>query len=237
MRVLTVIILFAAVALSSCRKDNNQDDYAPEVDDVFLKVEHSMDGSPLVIGDTLVDDFGTKISITAVKAYLSNFALDNEEMREYLLVLGENATYNIGTVPHETYDSFTVHVGIDSLTNHGDPFVWESGHPLYFTNGTFWGWSEGYLFVIIEGLFDSDNNNTLDQGFLMHCGSDDFYEALTFAIPSQSVDGQYTVGVDIDWRRFLDNIDIQSDNVTHTTDNPNLARKVMTNVPTAITAL
>lgn len=237
MKALTAIILVSSIVFSSCRKDSDQDDHVPATDDVYLKVEHSMDGSPLVLGDTLVDDFGSKITITAVKAYLSNFALDDQQMRKYLLVEGENKTYNIGTVPHETYDSFTVHVGVDSLTNHGDPFVWEAGHPLYFTNGTFWGWSEGYLFVIIEGLVDTDNNNTLDQGFLMHCGSDDFYEALTFSIPSQAVDGEYAVGVDIDWRRFLDGIDIKSDNVTHTSDNPNLARKVMTNVPSAITAL
>lgn len=237
MRGLTLIILIAAVALSSCRKDSNQDDYAPAMDDVYLKVEHSMDGSPLVLGDTLVDDFGTKISITAVKAYLSNFALDSQGIREYILVEGENATYNIGTVPSGDYEDFMLHVGVDSLTNHGDPFVWDPKHPLYFTNGTFWGWAEGYLFVIIEGLFDSDNNNTLDQGFLMHCGADEFYQSLSYSIPNQSLDGQYTIGIDIDWRRFLDSIDVQVDNVTHTTDNPNLASKVMSNVPTAITAL
>jgi hypothetical protein len=58
-------------------------------------------------------------------------------------------------VPAGEYRSLRFRVGLDSATNHSDPTLYSSDHPLSVINGMHWNWKQGYIFWKLEGRVDT----------------------------------------------------------------------------------
>jgi hypothetical protein len=130
-------------------------------------------------------------------------------------------------------------IGVPQPRNNDDPALWEADHPLAFNRGMHWSWNSGYIFMQIEGKYDTTAQNTGDLvgNFVYHPGRNELFR-------EQDLDGTFTLmanqtttaSLEIDLAHTFfssdDQIDIAVDNFTHSTppDGLILAERVMDNI-------
>lgn len=236
MKRLIFTLATVSVVISSCRKD-----VAPDVQTatpkatVVMNVNNKAGSGPLVLGDTLVDDFGTKYYFTKTKMYTSNYVFGAHDLNNYAFHDHENASIEIGEFEvGESFSSFNFGVGIDSLTNHSDPTLYGVDHPLYLQPGVHWGWAGGYRFIMIEGNFDANNDGVFNNIFGMHVGFDHNFKVGTVSlIDFTTVEGINYIDVDLDWKKLLDNVNLTTDSFTHSSSNQPLVDQITLNATTA----
>ena len=86
--------------------------------------------------------------------------------------LGENrSNVTVGGLEPGSYDRIRFHVGLTPELNHSDPALYPPGNPLNPNlNGLHWGWSGGYVFLALEGLWRDERGQW--RGYSFHLGND-----------------------------------------------------------------
>ena len=187
-----------------------------------------------------------KIQFTRATYYLSKPTLydENETVipvsENYFLVHHDTETLFIDPMTtSQTIDSIAVNIGVDASENNNDPALQDNDSPLAFQSPSMhWGWTNGYLFMVIEGTVDTDGNGILDDVFAFHIGLNSNLREIRSAsglnIEANSTSKSYLT-FEINYDQLFTGIDLSTDNSTHTMDNPSLAATFLANQPVAIT--
>jgi hypothetical protein len=139
---------------------------------VNLELNHLWNENAFTYGTIYEDESGNKIEIQRVQYYLSGLTFIHDgaqetKLTETFVLASSNIThYSIGLVDLINLEEFSFDLGIDQEYNHLDPNSYPSDHPLSLqVPSMHWGWSAGYIFLVINGLIDSDNDNVPDRDF------------------------------------------------------------------------
>ena len=222
-----------------CEYDTNN------VESLLLETYHKFDNEDFNLDSIYFDDFGTMIEFNRASFYVSKNCFSNlnnlciDDTVKYLLIDPSTNNYNIGFLSKDTEDiSIEFQVGVDSISNHIDPAVYNSSHPLSYQSPSM-HWQMGnnpqdwsYLFIVAEGLADLNSNGIFEPGeiFVFHIGGDSFRSSnhLVNCVVSQLSD-ELLVKVNINWAAIINDLDIKNSNFTHTMDNIPLAQKISDN--------
>ena len=238
-RITTFLLLSFSliIGLTSCEKDtpDNPETFLDQRGFVNLKVHHKIDAQDFNFGDIHEDDAGNKYYFSRASVYMSQPELGGEALETYALITPDVSEYSIGrsNAGHKHMLSFII--GVDATANHDNPASYDSEHALALQSpSTHWNWNAGYLFIVLEGKYDSDADDIPDSGFQMHVGTDNLMRNKSVVVHAD-VEERGTTGVEmeINWAAFLDGIDLTTDNITHTANNLPLATSVADNAATA----
>jgi hypothetical protein len=223
------------------KKDDGSCEYATPT--IGLHVHNKVGTAAYSTATTYTHTSGRQYKFTTARMYLSGIELEKAgghgHVEEYAQIVAPNGDYDLGEIEAGTYTGINFNIGVDSASNHADPTTFDATHVLSSSSSTFdhWSWNSGYIFVKIEGVADTSATmtGTVDGPFEIHIGGDSFLRAIslakTFEVP---ITGNYELGIDIDWAKALDGVDLRNA-TTHTMDNMPLAQQVIANLLTAIT--
>ncbi len=152
-----------------------------ETGDVVLLIKLEYGGEPLVMFDEQVYPDGRKIAIDRFSMYMSELTMDNfifsdveyVDLRESHQTLeGAQAGYTLelGTFDLGSYDGFSFNIGLTDEQNAMVPSDFESDNPLSLL-GEYWnGWTS-YIFAKIEGKYEGDGDDIMDDPMALHVGT------------------------------------------------------------------
>ena len=246
---LSVTALFIFVSFNSCKKTEGCTDvtalnYDPDAEvnagclyEELYPVElhmHQYVGAEELVEESIYNLGGVETKLNLVQFYISAIKLVDADGLEtpaegvYLLMKPEQEEYEIGNFPAGNYTKVIFDIGIDSVTNHGDPSLYQIGDPLgaQFPN-MHWGWSFGYIFVRIDGEADVNGDGTPDNPdglFEMHLGSDHYVATIEVDLPvTIGATNENILHLKTQCETFFTGVDLATDNTTHSTDNTVLA--------------
>ncbi len=243
------LLLFAFVAIvstTSCEKDHDHDGTGHM--HIYFNNRYGLTEAL----DTNAVKTGTNnrdFRINKVQYYVSNVRLvghDGNEVPfsgEYLLVKTNGVNeLEMEELPTGHYTQLKFDVGVDSVTNHGDPSLLDAESDLSPTNnsGMFWSWNSGYIFFMAEGLVDTNAtpNGTVDGPWIFHVGTDSYLSTVSIDIDKQVSEGSHpNINVYLNTAALFSNVDLGgADVITMTMNNMDLATRVKTNYSSAFTA-
>ncbi|PCH68466.1 MAG: hypothetical protein COC01_03755 [Bacteroidetes bacterium] len=250
------LLLFAitltAVVWIGCNKDGDDITVDPDPTYGTLKVtfKGKVGSDEFVMYNEYTNSDNQVYRVEGLKYYFSNVVLVKSENTEEKIdsvalinfVNNHTAAGNTGesisfTVESGSYKGLKFYVGIDSTTNHVDPSLYASKHPLSSFNDTHWDWSQGFKFFMIDGKFDSDTSGTPNQSFSFHIGLDDYLKTIDFSDKSFTVSENNTseYSIELDISKIFDSVDLLTNSFTHSTSNFDLVSKISTNYTNAMT--
>jgi len=235
------LFIIAALALSSCEKEEEEDSSIRVVPRAFYNNE------PLEFGALYTENYGYTFRIDGFKTYLSNVSIEDEEGNSYLirgisLIDFDDPSSWVVEIPQGKYNKLNFSVGVpENLNKDNDPAAYENNHPLsvYGSAGMFWSWNSGYIFIKFEGKANLEGEDTpIIDPFAFHVGEDFLYRSHEENISICLGEDQQTIYLDFHTDQFLgsgqNSIDIATDNITHTSGNVELAERFVSNFNNAI---
>ena len=158
----------------------------------------------------------------------------------------------LDSIPEGTYSSINMSIGLPSDLNATSPSDYTSSSPLSNT-GEYWeGWSS-YIFGKIEAVADLDGDGELtlgganSEGLSYHMGTDEAYYEVTIPQTIELIeDVPFTIDLNVDLNEvFKTNnplhdengdgyLDVETFKGTHTADNLEVAKKLMSNLANSI---
>ena len=191
---------------------------------------------------------GVAIKFTLAQMYISGINIEDDALRKedftdkYLLIRPETAASEIGLVSNK--DIHHLHhirfnLGIDSVTNNQsaaefaartapDPLAAQNP-PMHFSTGN------GYIFLRIDALVDTDADGTPETADEFHIGGDSYLQAFDFIAHNDLENGANTFGINFNIAKLFDGVDLSTEYITHTADFSNIAEKLRLNMPAAFT--
>ena len=179
-QLLSLVAILGVLAISSCEKKPID----PPVDN--KPVEFTMNWVGLINGQSLPalgtntlspKSAGELMDITNWAFIVSHLALIKEDGDtvhlgdgyQWISVRGKRTQFTYKGIPAGNYKGISFTIGLDSAVNHGDPSKWPAEHPLNPNlNGMHWGWSGGYIFQALDGLFKDTAAGSSSKGFSFH---------------------------------------------------------------------
>jgi hypothetical protein len=237
-------VVLLSVFLMACGEDN------PPIAEtkVHLKFIPTYNGQPLSIDSVYTNSLGQQLRIENVQFYLSNIYAHNGAdsvllKQANLFTLLQPQTLTLEVAP-QSFTSLSFGVGVPgNLNKNVDPSQYANSNPLSVqgSNGMFWYWNTGYIFVKVEGRYDLTGapNAPLMDSYSYHTGDDPLYRVLHFNTGTVSLaEGDartfnIEVAIDSVFNRPVDPIDLSIDNLTHTTSNFPLAERITNNFVSA----
>lgn len=222
----------ALLLLSACKKDETYNANAQ------LSLAMTV-GNEALQYDKVYTIGGKAVKFSLVQFYLSNMTAKDDEGNSnsfgsaVVLAKPNMAATSIGKVTLDHTHEFFYTFGIDSITNHGDPALYASTHPLAVGNDMHWTWNSGYIFLKIEGKVDTDGDGTPEQDMFYHIGMDAMRRSNNLMMHFDTPEGDgatlnYCLSADV--AKFFTGVDMSTDYATHTMDNMPLAKKIADNV-------
>ncbi len=152
-----VLFLAAMVALSACKKDDENNDM-DGTGQFKIELEHTFGANAFELNSAnfYTTGSGETVKFSMLKYYVSNIVLTKSDGTtwvqpdSYYLVDAENPAstiLTIGNVPAGDYTSMSFVLGVDSTRNVSGA---QTG-ALSTANGMFWSWNSGYIFFKAEG--------------------------------------------------------------------------------------
>ena len=190
---------------------------------------------------------GANAQVNFLGYYISDIKVvksDNSEVSisGIYLVKGNETLTLTDELDAGSYKAIKFNVGIaDSLTNHGDPSLQPSGSPLALqTPSMHWSWNTGYIFFRLDGLVDTSVNNqhgateslTYHLGRLSSVRTVNIQENFTI-VGTHDNPGQYEADVVLNLENVFSDINLKTNRVTMTMNNPTLATEACDNLPDA----
>lgn len=241
--IFAIVFFFSAlILLSGCKKDP----VVPEntVQQLSFHIHDNVGNQAADYSTTFSDLTGRKFTLTDFRYYLSNIVLIKNDGSELpltdvvLLVSPTEQDYVLADVPVGDYKGLKMIYGLDSVTNHLDPATFPAGHPLAIQSpGMHWDWNSGYIFSKIEGLCDTSlaGDGPANFQFFYHVGMDMMKRTIDmsnhpFSVKSGS---DKELVLELDLLDILANVDLRTENETHTFNNMPLAEKIANNFSTS----
>ncbi len=238
------ILLSIQILFSGCKKDP----VLPEntVQQLSFHIHDKVGNQAADYSTTFNDLAGRKLILSDFRYYLSNIVLIKNDGSEFpltnvvLLVSPTEQDYMLAEVPVGDYKGFKMLYGLDSVTNHQDPATYPAGSPLAIQSpGMHWDWNSGYIFSKIEGLCDTSlaGDGQADFQFFYHVGMDMMKRTVDMSNHPFSVKAgsDKELVLELDLLDILANVDLRTENETHTFNNMPLAEKIADNFSTSFT--
>lgn len=168
------MLLTSVLLVVSCDKEKEQDEnpspnietkgeFKLEFDHVWGPAQANFSLNQTLVHPSTLDT----ISFNKLMYYISNIKLNGKdgstwaETESYHIVDASNAAKSILTikdVPSKEYIGITFSIGVDSIRNVSGA---QEG-ALSPSNGMFWSWNTGYIFIKAEGTSPQSNNGTFE---------------------------------------------------------------------------
>jgi hypothetical protein len=182
---------------------------------------------------------GVLTQLDIARFYVSNIRLvdaDGNEMpfyKVYLLADAGFEEYDLGSNVTGNFTKIRFDIGVDAGANHTDPGDYPSSHPLSYQSPAMnWGWSFGYIFMLIHGEVDTDADGSTDASLINHLGTDELLRTVEVEYPLTSTkEAEATIHLNVDWALLYQGINLALDYKTEVTDEPELAEALMNNAP------
>jgi hypothetical protein len=154
--------------------------------DIELNIQHKFGKSNYTPNQPYVDEENRVILITRIQYYLSNVELTYDGgqsvlvNKQHILMDGETSVYNLGTVSPEIQqlEALNLDLGVDPSLNNSRPVNHPVGHPLA-ENSLYSDAQQSYIFLAIEGMIDTDGDQTPDKLFSFHATGDQLLRNMT----------------------------------------------------------
>ena len=165
---ITLFMLFA-VSIGACKKI--EEEPKETFGQLELEFDHvwGLNNQPFYLNQTYVHPMSEDtMELTMLKYYISNVVLYKtdgstyEVPDSYYLIDPEENTISINNVPSGDYTRVDFIVGVDSARNNSGL---QTG-ALNPSNGMFWSWSTGYIFIRVEGKSPQSSTGM----FMFHLG-------------------------------------------------------------------
>lgn len=185
---LFLLILSLSFVATSCEKDE-EEPIPVETNatgTIEIDIEHIAGDESFQFDKLFTNEAGDSLYFNVFKYYVSNFklvktdgstvALDKSQ-KHFLVDNSVLASLNLelDSVPTGTYTGVEFTLGVDSITNTLP--VSERTGVLDPSNGMYWSWNSGYIFLKAEGL--SPQSTMPDQSFTYHIGGFGGYSSPT----------------------------------------------------------
>lgn len=220
---LLFFISFLAATIISCNKDKEG----------TLEVEFTakMNNQPLEILKEYPIQ-GGMADIEMLQFYITNLAIEDKDGVEKIIVkdvdlidFKTNNTILRKQLPEGSYKNLALGLGLDEFWGDSDPSTFEDTHPLSLFQNNFWLMSDSYIFVRIEGNFTKNGEK---KSILYHLGDSSFYTEIIEEKAFSIFDGNTTTKrIQFDLDAFFANIDLETQENTHTTGNFPVAEELM----------
>ncbi|MBL0073279.1 MAG: hypothetical protein IPP34_16315 [Bacteroidetes bacterium] len=236
-----IILSTFGVLFTSCKDDDDTEPTPASTEqNLTFHIHTNVGATSVVYGTNYAHTDGRTFNLSDLRYYISNIVLikqDNSELPisgKVLLVNPSENEYSLGKVPVGSYKGFRFYLGLDSATNHTDPTTYTSENPLSIqTPSIHWSWNSGYIFMKIEGLVDTSlaGNGNVNFPFFYHVGLDQNTKTIDFTNEAFTVasGSDKEIGLEFDLLSTLTNVDMRTENATHTMDNMPLATKIADN--------
>jgi hypothetical protein len=227
MRNLLYIGLAIGLSATRCKEDENPVDDHVHVDGntiVSASFHWLWDTTPFNTSGTYTTLGGEPMKFTRARFFLAQPYFKDDGGNEvasfpgrYILVdVNEGAL--VRTIGELDAHLHTMHfiLGLDSVTNHNDLF--ENNDPPLDDGSMHWGWNpvQGYLFMQLEGKFDSDDNGVVDASdmdFTYHCATDGLRRDAVLDVHTDALNGgNLILDMEVDMRRVIGNLDVEAEN-------------------------
>ncbi|PWS28975.1 hypothetical protein DHW03_03840 [Pedobacter yonginense] len=166
-------LLCPLIFLTSCKK--NDDTVTPDTKSTFtMEFENQVNGAPLVLNTTSYKNAkGEDFKINIFKYYVSNIKLSKADGTVYLIpesyflidaAKSDSQEITLKDIPTGDYTRVEYTIGVDYARN----FAGAQTGALDPTNGMFWTWNSGYIFVKFEGT--SPQSTAANNALTFHIG-------------------------------------------------------------------
>ncbi|MBP9187116.1 MAG: DUF4382 domain-containing protein [Bacteroidia bacterium] len=166
-KILFVAFLFG-ITLSSCEDDKVVPTPVVAKGNLNVNFTHTFNGQPFQLDTSLVNSLNDTIKFSNLLYYISNVSLQNSSgtwvnLGNYNLVdfkFESSKKLVIPNLPAGNYTKLKFFVGVDKVANSTGA---QEGD-LNPSNGMFWSWATGYIFIRLQGKFNGDKPLTVDMG-------------------------------------------------------------------------
>ncbi len=186
----TIITLLCFFILGACTEEPS---ITVETSSLKLSFTTNFDGEPIVMNEKEYMYNGNPIRFSKVNFYLSDLTLGGKEIIDITFLdltethtseqaAEEGTVLNFSKIPVGAYNSLELGIGVPADLNRTKPNEYSTSHPLGSDNsGQYWEAWNSYIFVKIEGQYDSNNDgfDADDVAFAYHIGQDEFYQKLS----------------------------------------------------------
>jgi hypothetical protein len=191
---------------------------------------------------------GVAVKFTLAQMYISGINIEDDALRtesfsdKYLLISPESSTKEIGLITNK--DIHHLHhirfsLGIDSITNNQSAAEFSARtapDPLAAQNPSmYFGNENGYIFLRIDAMVDTDADGTPETAAEFHIGADNYLQAFDFIAHNDLENGTNTFAINFNIAKLFDGVDLSTEYITHSADFPSIAEKLKLNLPAAFT--
>jgi hypothetical protein len=174
------LAVLLAASLAGCGSDDSAPAPAATVGTLSIDVENVVGAAPLVLDSrSYLSPAGESFTVSTFNYYLSNVRLRRADSSEYVVpesyflvregrpgsTLPEGKHIVLDSIPVGSYTGISFLVGIDEERNTAGA---QTG-ALSPANGMFWTWSQGYIFLQMEGNSPQSGDHT-DHLLAYHIG-------------------------------------------------------------------
>ena len=243
MKYLTLVGL-ASVFLFSCKKDGCMDQTAYNFNhdaqkdngtclyegNLQINVTPKFNGEPISFDSVYQNASGYRIKFSSIKFYNTTAQATTTSGTVYEANSVSRFDFSTSTILFNdklkpgSYSNIGFNIGVDSVRNHSDPSSFPADNPLNIisSSGMFWTWSSGYIFVVIEGQYDTDSTATTvpTTNFSYHLGKDAFLKwnsnNVNFSITeSLTTEVNYALNMESFFYDATDTLDIDANPIIH----------------------
>lgn len=228
-------LLISSIALMLCLAANAQKQ-------VYLTLTPKVNNQLLKLHSNLTSLNGLVFNVDHFNYYLSDLHIihDGGQNLDFsdtiFLVKSSDYILNLGILNLTTIERIDFAIGVPPNLNTSaganaiDITTYPANHPLSFQDPSmYWGWSAGYMHMIVGGKADANNDGMPETTFELHNLGDLNYLTYTLpVIPTQSTATQLDVYVNCHLDKWLKNIPLQTVGILHGTTGWN--HEVMRNV-------
>jgi hypothetical protein len=229
-----ITTLFALLAVTSLTAQKN----------VFITISPKNAGVDLQMATDITALNGVKYNLDHFDYYLSGLHIIHDGGQDLdlsdtvFLVEPANFVLYLGYLNVTTIEQVNFSVGVPSNINTSsgadaiDIAAYPAGHPLSFQDPSMhWGWTAGYMHMIIGGEADSNDDGIIDYGFELHNLGDANYRSVQLPVvqTNTSVD-QIDIYMNCNVDYWIKDIAIESVGILHGTSGANM--EILKNVET-----
>jgi hypothetical protein len=210
---------------------------------VFLNLEPLFGSQAFDLNQTFIGNDGIAIEIEHFNYYLSEVKLFHDNGlqtnldSDIWLVTPEQTSLYLGYINLIQIDSINFTVGVPKFYNTQagalaqDISAYPDTHPLSFQSPSmYWGWSFGYMHMIVGGKADSNNDNVPNSYFELHNLGNNNQQLVGMPVIQTNLGNQIDLHLNCHVDRWLNNLTLASVGILHEETGLNVT--VMQNVNT-----
>ena len=188
---------------------------------VSITINHFLDGQPFENNVITENDQEDAFFVDRLQYYLCEFEVTHDggqvQKIEDLYVLVDlinkvtPTKVELGELNVDKVEAISFRLGVDKETNHADPSLWPTDHPLApKLPSMHWGWTSGYRFIALEGKCGQGT----DEYFQLHCIGNEFHQKLTLPIGEASQE-DYDIQLDAEYLELVSTMDLSKELIVH----------------------